>query len=155
MTLDQFVKTNTGVPLSFWNNGSVQCVDVVRAYVRDVLKLPLSEQPEPLGNDGSAEWFFTRHETRPLQKRNFDRVEHQTGMIPPKGSILVFGPTVSNRFGHVAVCLEAGALSIAVFEQDGIENSKAKREGRTQRGCFVGQWKYDRLLGWLVPKGMV
>ena len=146
MTILQFVEKFTGVPISFWNNGSVQCVDVVRAFIRDVLRLP---QPEPLGADGSAEWFYTRHDNRLVQMQHFDRVTFQRGNIPPPGALVVFGPSSANRHGHIGICLEANENVIRLFDQDGIVNSAALRAGRPQTGAGQSSWNYDRVLGWL------
>jgi len=144
--IQQFVEKFTGVPISFWNNGSVQCVDVVRAFIRDVLQRP---QPEALGKDGSAEWFYTRHDSRPVQREHFDRVSFKRGKIPPPGAIIAFGPSPSNRHGHIGVCLEADDNTICLFDQDGIANSAALRAGRPQTGAGQSSWDYDRVLGWL------
>jgi len=146
MTILQFVEKFTGVPISFWNNGSVQCVDVVRAFIRDVLQLP---QPEPLGADGSAVWFFTRHDTRPIQMQHFDRITFQPGMTPPPGALIIFDSSSSNEHGHIGICLEANENIIRLFDQDGVVNSAALRAGRPQTGAGQSSWNYDRVLGWL------
>jgi hypothetical protein len=39
-----------------------------------------------------------------------------------------------------------------VFEQDGIANERALKEGREQKGAYIGRWGYSRLLGWLEKK---
>jgi len=146
MTIQAFVEKFTGVPISFWDNGSVQCVDVVRAFIRDVLERP---QPEALGADGSAEWFYTRHPSRPVQMKHFERVSFQSGSIPPPGTLIVFGPSSSNRHGHIGICLEADENTICLFDQDGIANSAAILAGRPQTGAGQSSWTYDRVLGWL------
>jgi len=146
MTRLQFVEKFTGVPISFWNNGSVQCVDVVRAFIRDVLQLP---QPEPLGKNGSAEWFYTRYDSFPRLREHFERISFQRGNIPPPGAIIIFGPSSSNEHGHAGVCLEADENTICLFDQDGIANTAAQKAGRPKTGAGQSSWNYDRVLGWL------
>jgi hypothetical protein len=74
------------------------------------------------------------------------------GMLPAPGAVVVFGASDANEYGHIGICVRADALGMDVFEQNGIANALALKEGREQKGAYIGRWKYDRLLGWLEKK---
>jgi hypothetical protein len=149
MKIKDFFEGYLGVAISYWKNGSVQCVDVARQFWNDVWNIP---QPEGLGEDGSAEWFFTRYDMMPRLKTFCERVEYQPGMIPPEGAAVLFGPSDKNKYGHVGICVTADESRISIFEQDGIRNSQLKKDKKPQEGCVVKEWGYSRVLGWLLKR---
>ena len=87
---------------------------------------------------GAAE-LYTKYDTMPLEQKYFKRVPYKVGMFPEAGDVVIFAPTKSNKYGHVAIVLDASSEEIAVFEQDGFK----------QDGAHVGSWNYARVLGFL------
>ena len=83
--------------------------------------------------------MYTKYDTMPLEQKYFERVPYKAGMLPEAGDVVIFAPTKSNKYGHVAIVLDASAEAIAVFEQDGF----------AQDGAHVGSWSYRRVLGFL------
>jgi hypothetical protein len=147
MTLNEFVEKYKGKPVDFDKMYGAQCVDLVRQYFQDVWKLP--KQPE--GVIGAQDFYY-QHESRPIQ-RQYCNCHAYNGNQPPAGSVVIFKSTATNKFGHIAVCIKATSTGIEVLEQDGIANEAALKEGRAQKGAYIANWKYDRLIGWLTSKG--
>jgi hypothetical protein len=147
VNLNDFVDRYKGVPVDFDGAHGAQCVDLVRQYFKDVWELP--KQPE--GVIGAQDFYF-KHESRPVQRQLCDCRTYTKTDLPPAGSVVVFKSTGSNQYGHTGICLYADALGMDVFEQDGIANEKALKEGREQKGAYIGRWNYDRLAGWLEKK---
>jgi len=147
MTLEEFVSMYEGKPVDFDGVYGAQCVDLARQYFKDVWKLP--RQPE--GVIGAQDFYF-KHESRPVQKMYCECHSYIGANLPPIGSVVVFKSTGSNQYGHIGICLYAGVTGMDIFEQDGIVNERALKEGRAQKGAYIGRWSYDRLLGWLNKK---
>ena len=148
MNITEFVEKYKGKPVDFDGHFGAQCVDLVRLYWECVANVP---QPEGTGDRGAVV-FFTEHYSRTMQSRYFERVTYRDGLVPPPGAVVVFGPVETNRYGHVGICVDANAGGIELFEQDGIANAKAIKEGRAQNGAYIGRWNYSRVLGWLVVR---
>ena len=133
MTLAEFVEKYNGKKIDYDGHYGAQCVDVFRQYCKDVLAIPHTG-----GVVGAAE-LYTKYDTMPLEQKYFERVPYKAGMLPEAGDVVIFAPTESNKYGHVAIVLEASSEAIAVFEQDGF----------AQDGAHIGSWSYRRVLGFL------
>lgn len=133
MTLDQFVEKYNGKKIDYDGHYGAQCVDVFRQYCRDVLAIPHTG-----GVVGAVE-LYAKYDTMPLEQKYFERIPYKAGMQPEAGDVVIFAPTKSNKYGHVAIVLDTSSEEIAVFEQDGFK----------QDGAHVGSWNYARVLGFL------
>ena len=132
MTLEQFVERYNGKKIDYDGQYGAQCVDVFRQYCKDVLAIPHTG-----GVVGAVE-LYTKYDTMPLEQKYFDKLVYAGGN-PEKGDVVIFAPTKSNKYGHVAIVLDASSEEIAVFEQDGFK----------QDGAHVASWPYRRVLGFL------
>ena len=132
MTLEQFVEKYNGKKIDYDGRFGAQCVDLFRQYCRDVLCIPHTG-----GVVGAAD-LFTKYDTMPLEQKYFDKLVYAGGK-PEKGDVVIFAPTKSNKYGHVAIVLDASSEEIAVFEQDGFK----------QDGAHVASWNYARVLVFL------
>ena len=147
MNLTEFVEKYKGKPVDFDKAHGAQCVDLARQYMKDVWGFV--RQPE--GVVGAADFFF-KHDSRPIQCELCNCVTY-TGMIrPPIGALLIFKSSNTNQYGHIAICVDTTSHDMTVLEQDGIANAAALKEGKPQKGAYIGKWNYDRLIGWLVKK---
>ena len=133
MTVEQFVETYNGKKVDYDGHYGAQCVDLFRQYCKDVLEIPHT------GGVVGASELYTKYEAMPLEKRYFKRIPYKAGMQPEAGDVVIFAPTKSNKYGHVAIVLDASSEEIAVFEQDGFK----------QNGAYVRSGKYERVLGFL------
>lgn len=132
MKLEEFVKKNTGKKVDYDGRFGAQCVDLFRQYCKDVLGIPHTG-----GVEGAAE-LYTKYESMPLEQKYFNKLVYAGGK-PGTGDVVIFAPTKSNKYGHVAIVLDASTEKITVFEQDGFK----------QDGAHIGSWGYARVLGFL------
>jgi len=115
-----------------------QCVDLIRQGIDELYECP---QPEPTGEEG-AMTFFTKHESRPVQRRFFSRVEIcAVGQHIPEGAIVVFKNTGNNPYGHIGFCVRTENNLIFLFEQDGLGRDRAAK---------IKAWSYENVLGYLI-----
>jgi len=147
MNLQEFVNKYRGKLVDFDGAFGAQCVDLARQYCQDVWGF--NKRLESV--DGASDFFF-KHDKRPVQKELCRCVTYSGTTLPPVGSLVIFKSSGTNKDGHIAVCIEATPSGMEVLEQDGVANAKALKEGREQKGAYIGRWDYDRLVGWLVKK---
>lgn len=133
MTLGDFVKKYNGTPVDFDGAFQAQCVDLFRQYCRDVLEIPHT------GAVIGARDLYIGYLKMPLERAYFDRIPYTGDNKPKKGDVLVWEGSPGNKYGHVAICLEAKKYTLKVFEQDGLK----------QDGAKITERPYKRLLGWL------
>jgi len=148
MNLQEFFDKHKGEPVDFDGAYGAQCVDLARQYMKEVWGF--ARQPE--GVAGAADFFF-KHGERPVQRELCDCIPYTGAIRPPAGSLVIFKSSGTNKYGHIAICLEATQYGMRVFEQDGIANEQALKDGKPQKGACIGYWNYDRLVGWLAKKG--
>jgi len=120
-----------------------QCVGLYRQYIKDVLKLPALEG---LGSTGGASGLFTRYDTDvgPLSRRYLERIAFDGNNRPEPGDVVIYGPTETNRWGHVGIYVEPSNApgEMIIFDQHGFgsqEDAGAQLRPRSNIG----------LLGWL------
>ena len=147
MNLQEFVEKYKDKPVDFDGAHGAQCVDLARQYMKDVWGF--TRQPEAV--TGAADFFF-KHSERPIQQELCNCIPYTGAVQPPVGSLLIFKSSGSNKYGHIAICLESTHKCLTVFEQDGIANAKALERGEPQKGAYLAVWGYDRLVGWLTKK---
>lgn len=130
MRINEFVSKNIGKKVDFDGAFGAQCVDLFRAYCRDVLGI---------GHTGAVEGakdLFLNYDKLPLEKKYFEKITKG----PVTGDIVVWGETKTNKYGHVAIVIgNMPGRDLLIFEQDGFKQDGAKLSIRT----------IDNLLGYL------
>ena len=125
MTLTQFIKTNQGKKVDFDGKYGAQCVDLYRAYCRDVLDI--QQTPAVAGAKDIITKPGVLEVTRDSALADYSR-----------GDVLVWDATSSNKYGHVAILVAVyNTKYFIVFEQDGLK----------QDGAKIAVRKRDNLLG--------
>ena len=135
MTLKDFTQEYIGKKVDFDGHFGYQCVDLFRQYCKDVLNVPHT------GGVVGAKELYTRYDQMPLEQKYFERIPYPD-VRPQAGDVVVFAAAGSNKYGHVAIVLDADHRVITVLEQDGFR----------QNGVHVGVWDYTRVLGYLRKK---
>ncbi|MGP1530336.1 MAG: CHAP domain-containing protein [Treponema sp.] len=133
MDLQEFVKYYDHSLVDYDKHYGAQCVDLFRQYCKDVLNIPHT------GGVVGASDLYTKYDILPLEQKYFEKIPCQKGMVPNSGDVVIFSPTRSNQYGHVAIVVKADGDSLTVFEQDGIK----------QTGAKIATWNYERVLGFL------
>lgn len=84
--------------------------------------------------------------------RNLVQFSNPSGVIPEVGDLIIFSPTLVNRYGHVAIVSDVQEDGIEVIQQ----NSGLLGESREQYKLVFdnGLWVIEnsRILGWLRMK---
>ena len=129
MTLTQFIKTNQGKKVDFDGKYGAQCVDLYRAYCRDVLDI--QQTPAVAGAKDIITKPGVLEVTRDSTLADYSR-----------GDILVWDATSSNKYGHVAILVAVyNTKYFVVFEQDGFKQDGAKLAFRSREGLLGCLWR--------------
>lgn len=129
MTLTQFIKTNQGKKVDFDGKYGAQCVDLYRAYCRDVLDI--QQTPAVAGAKDIITKPGVLEVTRDSTLADYSR-----------GDVLVWDATSSNKYGHVAILVAVyNTKYFVVFEQDGFKQDGAKLAFRSREGLLGCLWR--------------
>lgn len=129
MTLTQFIKTNQGKKVNFDGKYGAQCVDLYRAYCRDVLDI--QQTPAVAGAKDIITKPGVLEVTRDSALADYSR-----------GDVLVWDATSSNKYGHVAILVAVyNTKYFVVFEQDGFKQDGAKLAFRSREGLLGCLWR--------------
>ena len=129
MTLTQFIKTNQGKKVDFDGKYGAQCVDLYRAYCRDVLDI--QQTPAVAGAKDIITKPGVLEVTRDSALADYS-----------KGDVLVWDATSSNKYGHVAILVAVyNTKYFIVFEQDGFKQDGAKLAFRSREGLLGCLWR--------------
>ena len=97
MTFDEWACANIGKGIDYDNVYSVQCVDLVKHYVKNVLGV----EPQSIGN--AIEYYNKRNKSKYLTD-NFVWHPNTITFVPQKGDICVF-KSLTGRRGHNRIFL--------------------------------------------------
>lgn len=127
MTLNQFIEKYNGryVEIAGSIDARNQCVDVVNAYIREVLGFPIIEWTNAVDFPSKANGLY-------------DWIANTPTNVPQEGDIVVWGGAI----GHIAVFIEGNASSFRSFDQNYPLGSP----------CHVQGHGYSNVLGWMRAK---
>ncbi len=127
ISLTQFVKKYLGVKVDYDGNKSYQCTDLFRQYTEEVKGLP---QTPALGEDGGAKDI--------IKKPGKYTVTLDSPLADYSvGDVLVWGPTKTNEYGHVAILLAIhNTKYFYVLEQDGFKQDGVKVNFRSRENLL-------------------
>lgn len=129
MSLDDFIQKYEGKEIDYDGAFGAQCVDLYRAYVKEVLGYPQSPPVE-----GAKDIWDT------YLPEYFTRIENTPEGLPEKGDIVIFG-TGLGKYGHVAIFLEGNLSRFTSLDQNYPTSSPVHKQGHT----------YSAVIGWLRP----
>jgi len=138
MTLDQFITKYNGRYLDFDGKYGYQCVDLIRAYLKEVLNIDAYTLPPVT----YAKQLFTNFPNAGTNR--FTKVFNKPTNAPRRGDIVVWGTYlgVTGWAGHVAICSGASMMNLITFDQNYPKGSFCKYVNHSYKG----------ILGWLSPK---
>lgn len=141
MNLPEFLNVNNGRGINFDGAFGNQCMDVYRAYLRDVLVLAQSP-----GVRGAKDVWTTYHVSE------FDKVLLVSDMR--FGDIVIFKATKDNSFGHIGIFIERKGDIIVVFDQNFPSQGYTDKNGNFigTGVCKYSNHKTTNLIGALRPK---
>lgn len=136
MTFDKWVKQNIGKGIDYDGTYGVQCVDLAKHYIKNVLGIT----PQSIGN---AIEYYNKRKTSEYLTKNFKWIDNTAEFIPKKGDLCVFTSKSGN--GHISVATGEGTTSY--FYSYDQNFPKAKHEPMT-----LIKHSYNSFLGVLRPK---
>lgn len=139
MTHDSFVKKYIGRYIDYDGRYGAQCVDLMRAYSKEVHNMSPYIAIPTLGN---AKDIYTRYFAG-----GYKKIPNTPTGVPKQGDIIFFKtsywfPYLYGFAGHVAIVESANVNSMTVFEQN----------YPTGHACKLSKHSYKDCLGWLTPK---
>lgn len=136
MTFNKWVKENLGKGIDYDGTYGVQCVDLAKHYIKNVLGVT----PQSIGN---AIEYYNKRKTSEYLIKNFKWIDNTAEFIPKKGDLCVFTSKSGN--GHISVATGEGTTSY--FYSYDQNFPKAKHEPMTKI-----KHSYTSFLGVLRPK---
>lgn len=136
MTFEKWVSQNLGKSIDYDGVYGVQCVDLVKHYIKNVLGV----KPESIGN---AIEYYNKRKTSEYLTKNFKWIDNTAEFIPKKGDLCVFTSKSGN--GHISVATGEGTTSY--FYSYDQNFPRAKHEPMT-----LVKHSYTSFLGVLRPK---
>lgn len=132
MTLTQFINTYNGKKVDFDQQYGYQCVDLFRQYCKDVLHVPKTPSVE-----GAKDIIKLPGDVLKV-------TPDSTLADYSKGDVLIWGPTATNKYGHVAILVAVyNTKYFIVFEQDGFKQDGAKLNMRSREGLLGCLYKEE------------
>lgn len=136
MTFDKWAKENLGKAIDYDGAYGVQCVDLAKHYIKNVLGIT----PQSIGN---AIEYYNKRKTSAYLTVNFKWIDNTPEFVPKKGDLCVFTSKSGN--GHISVATGEGTtLYFYSYDQN---YPKAKHEPMTKI-----KHTYTSFLGVLRPK---
>lgn len=136
MKMDKWVKTYLGKQIDYDGVYGVQCVDLIKHYVKNVLGVT----PESIGN--AIEYYNKRKSSKYLTS-NFKWISNTPKFVPQKGDICVF--TTKSGLGHVSVATGEGTTSYFYSYDENYPSGKHEPMTKIKH-------TYSSFLGVLRPK---
>ena len=99
---EDFIKSVIGTSFDEDHVAGVQCVDLVKRYLKEVFGLNV---PNGFGN---AIDYYNDYNNKKLLSTNFERIENTPSFIPKKGDIMIWNEKRGKGAGHVAICTGNG-----------------------------------------------
>lgn len=136
ITMDKWVEKNLGKYIDYDKVYGVQCVDLIKHYVKNVLGI----EPQSIGN---AIEYYNKRKSSDYLTKNFIWYSNTPDFIPKKGDICVF--TSKTGHGHVAVATGEGTTSYFYSYDQNYPRSKGEPMTKIKHS-------YNSFLGVLRPK---
>lgn len=136
MKMDKWVKNTLGKGIDYDGAYGVQCVDLVKHYIKNVLEI----EPQSIGN--AIEYFNKRYTSEYLTS-NFKWLDNTADFVPQMGDICVFSSNSGK--GHVSIATGDGSKSYFYSYDQNYPSSKHEPMTRIKH-------TYSSLLGVLRPK---
>lgn len=130
MTFFEFVSKYNGRYVDVDLAYGPQCVDLMRAYCKEVLNL--GTHPIPTGD--AKDLYYKVSD----KDKNFIKIKNLPWNAPKQGDIIFWNTRVGQN-GHVAIVNTAGVLKLTSFDQN----------WGTDKKCRIVEHNYSGVIGWL------
>lgn len=130
MNFDQFISKYDGKYTKDFDGNGIQCVDLIKAYVSEVLGITP-------GSWGNAKDYLNSWDKYSALKNNFTKKVYSSSnkFVPQKGDIIVFDKSFGGGFGHIAIAM-SGCTSSKLVSFD--QNTSPKYCHKVTRTSYKG-----------------
>lgn len=137
MNYNDFIKKHNGKGTDFDGRYGVQCVDLVKSYLKEVFGITA-------GYWGDAHAYYDGFNSHKELTTNFTRIKNTPDFVPKKGDIVVWSSKLNNGPGHIAIANgEGNTKYFYSYDQNWT--------GRHDK-CTLVKHNYNCVLGVLRPK---
>lgn len=137
MNYQDFIKKHNGKGTDFDGRYGVQCVDLVKSYLKDVFGITA-------GYWGDAHAYYDGFNSHKELTDNFTRIKNTADFVPKKGDIVVWSSKLNGSAGHIAIANgEGNTKYFYSYDQNWT--------GRHDK-CTLVKHNYNCVLGVLRPK---
>ena len=137
MNYNDFIKKHNGKGADFDGRYGVQCVDLVKSYLKEVFGITA-------GYWGDAHAYYDGFNSHKELTTNFTRIKNTPDFVPKKGDIVVWSSKLNNGPGHIAIANgEGNTKYFYSYDQNWT--------GRHDK-CTLVKHNYNCVLGVLRPK---
>lgn len=136
ISMDKWVKANLGKGIDYDGAYGVQCVDLAKHFIKNVLGV----EPQSIGN--AIEYYNKRKSSKYLTT-NFNWISNTPDFVPRKGDLCVFTSKSGN--GHISVATGEGTTSYFYSYDQNYPSAKHEPMTRIKH-------TYASFLGVLRPK---
>ncbi|MFD2598439.1 CHAP domain-containing protein [Sphingobacterium corticis] len=128
-----------------------QCVEFVKRYYYEYYD---HKMPDSYGN---AKDFFDSKLADGAwnEKRDLLQFTNPSSEIPQQGDLLIYTPTLWNRYGHVAIVSFVGADHIEIIQQNPGPFASSRERYPLKKDGEKWLIENERVLGWLRMKSKV
>ena len=137
ITYAEFVKKYNGKAKDYDGVAGVQCVDLIKYYLKEVFGL------NP-GAWGDAHCYYDNFNNISALKNNFTRIANTPSFVPQKGDIVVWAPSLNGGWGHIAIATGEGNTTY-FYSYD--QNWTGRHDA-----CAKIKHNYNHVCGVLRPK---
>ena len=128
MTFNEFVNKYIGRAVDYDGSSGAQCVDLAKAYLKEVFGIP------QFSIGGSAKNYW---EKEFKQLADFKKIKNTPDFVPKKGDIAVWNSSKGGGHGHVAICTGEGDTK-TFYSYDMNWNGKAMKKVKHDYSGFYG-----------------
>ena len=137
MFYDDFIRSHVGKGTDYDKAYSIQCVDLIKAYLHDGWGL----NPGAWGN---AHAYYDNFNNRPELTKHFTRIANTPSFVPQKGDIVVWKKGSGFPYGHIAIATGEGNTTwFTSYDQNWTGRNDA---------CTKIKHNYNMVSGVLRPK---
>jgi uncharacterized coiled-coil protein SlyX len=149
MAFQQWVDSVNGKYIDVDGIYGSQCVDLILHYVQWLWPGVAWRNSIGIGN---AKDLYSASNSN-----YFEKIANNTSdpnQIPLPGDIVVFGPTPTNAYGHIAVVLSATPSGLHLIQEDGFLLVDAQGNAHGTAAIVDRPWGRSPCIGWLRPKNI-
>ena len=136
MFYDDFIRSHVGKGTDYDKAYSIQCVDLIKAYLHDGWGL----NPGAWDN---AHAYYDNFNNRPELTKHFTRIKNTPDLVPQKGDIVVWAKGSGFPYGHIAIATGEGTRYVGDGHRRNMRGSTEGKGLRNYKSIGIAIGKYN------------